>query len=191
LKLPFWSVFQENISIENREELQKLNAGIKVNETILSMNKAYNRPKIGGILDIGSQGKISDINAKNPFVLFGLSFDLPIYAGNRNKLKIKEQEMELASLAEQKNQVKNQLTLQAEIAKNSFENSKNVIPAKTSQVETAKRYYYDIMKKYKEGQINYVELYEAQNQITTALLQKNIAIYDSWIKFAELERVAQ
>jgi outer membrane protein TolC len=184
------AILQDKISIENREELQKLQAGIKVNETILSLNKAFNKPKIGGLMDLGAQGKISDINAKNPFLLFGLSFDMPIYAGNRNKLKIKEQEMELAGLNEQEKQIKNQLMLQAELAKNSFENSKKLISAKNSQVETAKRYYSDVMKKYKEGQINYVELYESQNQITMALLQKNIAIYDSWIKFAEFERAA-
>jgi outer membrane protein TolC len=175
-------------NIDNREELQKLNAAIMVNETILALNKAYNKPKIGGILDIGSQGKVSAIQSKNTFILFGLSFDLPVYAGNRNKLKIKEQEMELASLNEQEKQIKNQLTIQAEIAKNSYITSKNILGAKQTQIETAKRYYSDVMKKYKEGQSNYVELFEAQTQVTNSQLQKNIAFYDSWIRFAELER---
>jgi outer membrane protein TolC len=175
-------------SIQNREELQKLSAAINVNQTILAMNKAFNKPKIGGILDVGSQGKVSAIDAKNAFVLLGFSFDLPIYAGNRNTLKIKEQEMELAALNEQEKQIKNQLNLQNEIAKNSYYTSIKLLTTKQTQVETAKRYYSDILKKYKEGQTNFVDLFEAQTQITTALLQKNIAVYDSWIRFAELER---
>lgn len=175
-------------SIANREELQKLEAAIKVNETILAMNKAYNKPKIGGILDIGSQGRVSNIEAKNAFVLFGLSFDLPVYAGNRNKLKIKEQEMELASLNEQENQVKNQLLIQVEVAKNAALNAKNMLPAKQTQVETAKRILNDVMKKYKENLLNYVELFDAQTQVTNSLLQKNLAVYDYWIKLAEWER---
>jgi outer membrane protein TolC len=176
------------ISISNREELQKISAAIKVNETILAMNKAYNKPKIGGILDVGSQGNLTEINANNAFVLFGLSFDLPIYAGNRNKLKIKEQEMELAGLSEQEKQAKNQLSLQVQVAKNTFLASKNTLSAKNTQVETAKRYYSDVMKRYKENQINYVELFDAQTQVTNSLLQKNIAVYDSWIRYIELER---
>ncbi|MES2796747.1 MAG: TolC family protein [Bacteroidota bacterium] len=179
---------KESVQINNREEIQKLEAAIRVNETILAMNKAYHKPKIGGILDIGSQGSVKDINAKNPFVLLGLSFDLPVYAGNRNNLKIKQQEMELASLNEQEKQIKNQLLLQTEMAKNSFIASTNSLFAKNTQVETAKRYYNDVLKRYKENQINYVELFEAQTQLTNSLLQKNIANYDNWIRFAELER---
>ncbi len=174
--------------VENREEIKKLNAAIKVNETILAMNKAYNKPKIGGIFDIGSQGRVSAIQAKNTFLLFGLSFDLPVYAGNRNKLKIKEQEMELAGLGEQEKQVYSQLKLQAEIAKNSFITSKNVLGSKQIQVETASRYYSDLSKKYKEGLANQVEILDAHTQVLNALLQKNIAQYDSWVRFAELER---
>lgn len=177
-------------SVTNREELQKINAAIKVNETILAMNKAFNKPKIGGILDVGSQGNLTEINANNAFVLFGLSFDLPVYAGNRNKLKIKEQEMELAALSEQEKQVRNQLLLQVEVAKNTFLASKNTLSAKNTQVETAKRYYSDVLKRYKENQINYVELFDAQTQVTNSLLQKNIAVYDSWIRFIELERAS-
>jgi outer membrane protein TolC len=173
---------------ENREEVKKIEAAIKVNETILALNKAYNKPKVGGILDVGSQGKVTAIDAKNAFVLLGLSFDLPIYAGNRNKLKIREQEMELAALNEQETQIKNQLLLQYQISKNSFESAINILPAKQSQIDTAQRLFKDLLKKYKENQANYIELFEAQNQITTAMLQKNIAIYDAWIRAAELER---
>jgi outer membrane protein TolC len=181
-------VLADQINISNREEILKLENAIRVNETILAMNRAYKKPKIGGIIDLGSQGKLSDINAKNPFLLFGLSFDIPVYAGNRNKLKIKEQEMELAALNEQENQIKNQLLIQTEVAKNSYMASKNMLNAKNTQVETAKRYYSDVMKRYKENQINYVELFDAQTQMTNTLLQKNIANYDIWIRLAELER---
>jgi outer membrane protein TolC len=152
------------------------------------MNRAYKRPKIGAILDIGSQGSLKDINAKNPFALFGISFDLPVYAGGRNKIKILEQEQEILSMVEQEEQIKNQLSLQVELTTNSYLASLKTIPAKQKQVETAKRYYYDVMKKYKEGQANYFELFESQTQITSAELQKSIAIYDAWIRFAEMER---
>ncbi len=184
-KLPDETIRNE---VGTREEFKKIEAAIKVNETILAMNRAYKKPKIGAILDIGSQGSLKDINSKNPFALFGLSFDLPIYSGGRYKIKILEQEQELLSMVEQEKQIKNQLSLQVELTQNTFLASKKLIPAKKTQVETAKRYYNDVMKKYKEGQANYVELFESQTQVTTAELQNSIAIYDSWIRYAEMER---
>jgi outer membrane protein TolC len=173
---------------QKREELLKIGAAKKVNETILQLNKSYKTPKIGAILDFGSQGKVTNIQSKNAFVLLGVSFDLPVYAGNRNVMKIKEQEMEIAALSEQEKQLERQLKLQVDLAHNSFLSTKKVLSAKQSQIETAKKYYSDLLKKYKEGQLGFAELLEAQTQITNASLQKSLAIYETWIKYVELER---
>lgn len=181
-------LFESAAAPLQREELKKIAAGQQVNQTMLQLNKAYRKPKIGAILDLGSQGSIKDINAKNPFALFGLSVDLPIYAAGRNKLKIMEQEQELLALAAQEQQVTNQLSLQQEMAKNSLQAALNSMSAKNSAVATALKYYTDLSRRYKEGQANYVELFEAQTQLINARLQKSLAGYDAWIRHAELER---
>ena len=53
----------------------------------------------------------------------------------------------------------------------------------------SKRYYYEILKKFKEGQANPAELIDAQSQITFADLQQNVSLYQAWINAAELERL--
>ena len=186
-----------NISLTDghREELDKIQKGIDINKQILGLNQSYKKFKIGASLDLGSQGRFAQIAsadknffAPNTFVLLGVSFDLPIYSFGRNQLKIKQSELEISSLDAQMQQVKTQLDLQAEIAKNSLASAREIYESKASQVSTAERYYRDMMRRYKEGNLNFIELLDAQTQITTAQLQQSISLYDVWTKWVELER---
>ncbi len=179
----------------HREELDKIQTGISINRQLLGMNQSYKKFKIGASLDLGSQGRFDQIASAdknffvpNAFVLLGVSFDLPVYSFGRNQLKIKQSEMEIASLDAQMQQVKNQLDLQAEIAKNSLESAREIYESKAMQVSTAERYYRDMFRRYKEGNLNFIELLDAQTQITTAQLQQSISLYDVWTKWVELER---
>jgi outer membrane protein TolC len=179
----------------HREELDKIKTGIDINRQILGLNQSYKKFKIGASLDLGSQGRFAQIGGAdknffvpNAFVLLGISFDLPVYSFGRNQLKIKQSEMEIASMDVQLQQVRNQLDLQAELAKNSLNSAKEIYESKASQVSTAERYYRDMMRRYKEGNLNFIELLDAQTQITTAQLQQSISLYDVWTKWVELER---
>lgn len=179
----------------HREELDKIKTGIEINRQILGLNQSYKKWKIGASLDVGSQGRFAQIASAdknfispNAFVLLGVSFDLPVYSFGRNQLKIKQSEMEIASLDAQMQQVRNQLDLQAEMAKNSLNSAKEIYESKASQVSTSERYYRDMMRRYKEGNLNFIELLDAQTQITTAQLQQSISLFDVWTKWVELER---
>lgn len=179
----------------HREELDKIKTGIEINRQILGLNQSYKKWKIGASLDVGSQGRFAQIVSAdknffspNAFILLGVSFDLPVYSFGRNQLKIKQSEMEIASLDAQMQQVRNQLDLQAEMAKNSLTSAKEIYESKASQVSTAERYYRDMMRRYKEGNLNFIELLDAQTQITTAQLQQSISLFDVWTKWVELER---
>jgi outer membrane protein TolC len=162
-----------------------------INQTVLKMNQAYKTPKIGGILDLGSQGNLTAMNTKGFFALLGVSMDLPLYAGGRNQLKIKQTEMDLASLNEQTIQVEEQFALQATLAKNALLATQKIAASKIGQVATAQRYYQDMSKRYKEGQCSYIELLDAQTQVANTQLQQSISHFDVWLRVFELERVAQ
>ena len=175
--------------------MDKIQKGIDINRQILGLNQSYKKFKIGASLDLGSQGRFAQIASAdknfftpNAFVLLGVSLDLPIYSFGRNQLKIKQSELEISSLDAQMQQAKNQLDLQAEMAKNSLSASREIYESKASQVSTAERYYRDMFRRYKEGNLNFIELLDAQTQITTAQLQQSISLYDVWTKWVELER---
>lgn len=189
------SLLDLNLEDGHREELDKIQAGININKQLVGLSQSYKKLKVGASLDVGSQGRFAQIasadkNFFNPnaFVLLGVSFDLPVYSFGRNQLKVKQSEMDLAALDTQAQQVKNQLALQTEMAQNSLSSSKKVFASKASQISTAERYYRDMLRRYKEGNLNFIELLDAQTQITTAQLQQSISLYDVWLKWTDLER---
>jgi outer membrane protein TolC len=60
--------------------------------------------------------------------------------------------------------------------------------AAQSQLKTSQTYYGDMLKLYKQGTAIYIELLDAQNQWIDAQLHANIALYDTWIADAAIER---
>ncbi len=198
-KITLDSLSKDGLKLElatgHREELDKIQTGISINRQLLGISQSYKKFKIGASLDLGSQGRFAQIASTdknfftpNTFVLLGISFDLPVYSFGRNQLKIRQSKMEIASLDAQMQQVRNQLDLQVELAKNSLNSAKEIYESKASQVSTAERYYRDTFRRYKEGNLNFIELLDAQTQTTTAQLQQSISLYDVWIKWVELER---
>ncbi|MBC7890590.1 MAG: TolC family protein, partial [Sphingobacteriaceae bacterium] len=178
----------DEIPTGNREELDKLWAATRASQTVLKLNQSYRRPRLGAQLDLGSQESDFKFDNRSRYALLGVSLDIPIYAGNRNNLKIKQAETDLSQLRVQTEQVEDQLRLQAFTAENSLQSARQVHVSRRLQTETAQRYYRDLFRRYKEGQATFIELLDAQTQITTAQEQSILALYDVWIRQAELER---
>jgi outer membrane protein TolC len=181
--------FTESLARGTREELDQLRRAVDISETALRLSQAYRTPKIGLGLDLGAQGFLQNIDfRRNPFWLLGLTLDLPIYAGGRNQARIRQAQADVGAAKVQLEQVTNQLALQAETARTSLAAARQVYASRSLQIETAQRYYRDQFRRYREGQATFIELLDAQNQITTASLQEVLALYDVWIRHAELER---
>lgn len=174
--------------ISKREELGKLRVATEINTSLIHLNNNYLLPKVSAMLDAGAQNFDFKINNHTPYVLFGLSVDWNLFAAGRNKYKVKEAEAALGSVNKQTAFVKSQLELQLSTTTNSFEASKKVYANTLFQEKAALRNYNDLLKLYKEGLSLYIELLDAQNQYINAQLQSNIALMDTWVKYAEVER---
>jgi len=175
----------DTTAIANREELDKLRTAAQINQLVLDMDRAYHMPKVGVQLDLGSQA----FNFQwGGYVLAGLSIDVPLYAGNRNENKIKQAQADLAALQAQTEQVEDQLLLQATTAANTYNAAIKSLDTKAPQVAAMQRYYRDTMRRYKEGQANYIELLDARTELTQAEMQQSLARTAVWLKWVELER---
>ena len=173
---------------QEREELSQLRQAQKISDLVLKLNKSYYRPKLNAQLDLGSQDFDFKFNNQSRYMQLGISLDVPIWSGNRNLNKIKEAEMDVAALQTQADAAADQIRLQAEVAKNSYLSSVKVFESYAAQVYSARKFYRDALKRYKEGQSNYIEILDAQTAVTSAELQQSIALSNVWIKAAELER---
>ncbi|WP_234984694.1 MULTISPECIES: TolC family protein [unclassified Flavobacterium] len=173
---------------QNREELQKLTKVKEINDNVSKLTQSYWFPKVNGFADFGIQDFDFEVNKQSRYYFAGVGLEWNIFSGNKNKFKLKQTEEDSKKISSQIDNVKQQLLLQFQVSQNNLKSALEQFYADKNQKESAKKYNEDITKLYKEGQAIYIELLDAQNQWVNAQLNTNIALYNSWIAFAELER---
>ena len=173
---------------QNREELQKLTQAKEINDNVSKLTQSYWFPKLNGFADFGIQDFDFEVNKQSRYYFAGVGLEWNIFSGNKNKFKLKQTEEDSKKISSQIDNVKQQLLLQFQVSQNNLKSALEQFYADKNQKESAKKYNEDITKLYKEGQAIYIELLDAQNQWVNAQLNTNIALYNSWIAFAELER---
>ena len=185
------TTFSKNISaeIKNREELEKLQSAIALAGLGLDFQKAFFRPKLNMFLDLGSQGFL-DRRGQSLYAFGGIALEYPIYDAKRNSSRVHQAELDLNAIKTQNENVENQLELQLKVAVNSYYAALSMYENSRDQISLNRRYYNDLMKKYKEGQALLIEVLEAQTQLLNAQLQQSIQLSTVWIKLCDIERIS-
>lgn len=177
-----------NENTQNREELSKLNLAKDINGNLGKLTQSHWYPKLSGFADFGFQDFDFEVDNQSRYYFAGVALEWNIFSGNKNKYRLKQVEEESKKISSQTDNVRQQLLLQFQVTQNNLKSALEQFYADKNQKESAKKYNEDITKLYKEGQAIYIELLDAQNQWVNAQLNTNIALYNSWIAFAELER---
>lgn len=172
----------------NREELKALQQAVTINETVWQMNKQVYMPRLNAFLDLGSQAEDWKINSQSRYYLFGLQLEVPIFAGNRNKNKIKQSQLDVQAARLNLEQVRQQLSLGSSAARNTLKASWQTYTATEKQLEAASSYQRLIERGYREGSNTFIETVDARNQFTQAQLLQVINQYKVLIAAADLER---
>jgi outer membrane protein TolC len=173
-------------SIGVREELQQLDVGIDMQNLAIKKENQFYLPRLGVQLDAGSQD--FDFNWK-PYALFGVNLEWNIYDFNRHKHK---KDQALAAVEAQKQErayVQNQLSLQNTIAQNNLLAAIGQANTYEPRIASAQKTYDEVMKKYRNGIANYLELIDAQTQWTVAALSYMLARNNAWIRWVEMQYV--
>jgi len=173
---------------QNREELSKLNQLKDLNDNVGKLTRSNWYPKLSGFADFGYQAFDFEVNKESRYYFAGVGLEWNLFSGNKNKYRLKQVEEDHKKILSQTDNVKQQLLLQFQVAQNNLRSTLEQFNANKNQEESAKKYQDDITRLYKEGQAIYIEVLDAQNQWVTTRLNTNIALYNSWIAFSELER---
>ncbi|KXH79192.1 transporter [Chryseobacterium kwangjuense] len=176
----------ENITA--REELKQLYQAKEINDNVFQMTRSNWFPKLSGFADLGFQDFDFKLDKSSRYYFAGLSLEWNIFSGNKNKYKLKQVDEDQKKISSQIDNVKQQLLLQYEVSQNNLRSALEQYDSENKQKETAKKYNEDVNRLYKEGLAIYIELLDAQNQVVNTQLNTNIALYNSWIAYAELER---
>jgi outer membrane protein TolC len=179
----------DTTTISQREELAKLKIGSTINQHLDGLSKSYIVPKLSTFLDLGSQGFDWKFDDKTRYYFFGVSMQWDIFSSGKDYFKTKQVQLDSKIIQSQTDYVSSQLQLQYTTSINSFNASLSTYKAAISTYNASQKYYADLLRLYKENQVLFIELLDAQNQLTQSQLQAAISLYDTHIKMSEIERV--
>lgn len=175
-------------SVDGREEIQSLRTAVSVHETVLKMNRHYRVPKINAFLDLGSQSEGLRFNGQTRYYMAGLQLTLPLYSGNRNKMKVQQTQLDVEDAQLQLAQAEQQLQLSNSVANHDLQSAWRVYQSSLQQLETAHAYQRLVDRGYKAGTNTYIETVDARNQYTTARIAALINQYRVLSAAAVVER---
>jgi outer membrane protein TolC len=177
-----------NNTAAGREEIKALQQSVVLNETVLQMNKAVYYPKLNGFLDLGSQAQNWKFNSQSRYYMVGLQLDVPIFAGFRNRNKIKQSGLDIKNAQLSLDQVKQKIDLSGNVARNNLVSVYQTFLSSQKQLEAAQAYQRLIERGYREGTNTFIETIDARNQLTQSQLLVSVNQYKVLIAAANLER---
>lgn len=169
-------------------ELRSMQSLETIQTTVLKSGKNYWIPKLSTYADLGSQGFDWTFNSQSRYLLWGVSFSLPVFQGGRNQNQIQRQVIGLQSIQRQKELVNQKLNLSLQLQRNEVKTLLSALQSAEKKLEAATAYFKLIDRGFKDGSQSLLEFIDARNQFTQAALQKNISTYKLQMALAQLER---
>lgn len=160
--------------VRNREELRSLGVATRIGRDMLRLGESYRKPRVGAFVDLASQGFDFQFDRRSAFYLGGVSLQMPIYAGGRNRMKVRQAELDLKALEARTLYVGRQLELSALVALNSARDAHASWMAALREEQASVQYHKLVDRGYREGVNTYIELLDARNQLIASRLQSVI-----------------
>lgn len=171
-----------------REELKQLHTLQEVYTLDYKMQKSGLIPKLNTFIDLGSQGTDFTVNDKSRYYYWGINLQWDIFNGGQRKYRAAQSKASLSSATAQLDQTQLSLQLQLNQSYNNYQSAKAAYKSTVAQLSFSDKYYNDQLKAYRAGQLLYLELVDAQDQLTASRLQLSEAQANLKISMAELER---
>ncbi len=161
------NVLAENVTYENRAEMQQLSIAKHLQGLDVKRQKNSNLPTVAafGSYGLGSSTlSFSDLFTYKyyPQSLLGLQVNLPLYTGGQRQNKIKQAQLKIDQLDNTKAIVQQGIDLEYANAKTQLKNSLLSLDNQNKNVELAQRVLNTTQKKYKEGLGSAIEVMQAQ-----------------------------
>jgi outer membrane protein len=161
-------------TIRGREELKSLGIATEINRDLLRLSESYRKPRLSTFIDLAAQGFNFNVDSRSFFYLGGLSLQMPLYTGGRNRLKVRQAELDVETMKVRSRYVTSQLELSAMVSRNTARDAYQAWQASQHEERASIHYHKLVDKGYREGVNGYIELLEARNQLTSSRIQTTI-----------------
>lgn len=173
----------------NRDELSMLMSYKKVAENNYKINTSNKLPTLIGAVDYGFQGSQYGFSSEDDFLLASLVFRWDLFKGFQNDAKIQQAKIEQEIIDKRYEELELLIQLEVTNAFYTLEAAEKEIESIRKQLESSKKAFNIIDKKYSEGQASLIEYIDARTSMTNTEEKLIIANYEYLIKYSEYERV--
>lgn len=171
-----------------REELVQLSQQQKIASLFYRQSKSYMVPKLSTFLDLGSQGFNWNVDSKSRYYMWGVTLQWDLFAAGQRKYKAQQAAIDVSNLQAAYNESSISFQLEQQVAENNYRTAVANFRSAREQLQLSEKYYTDQSKVYKAGQLLYIELLDAQTQLTNARLQLSVAFAAVQTAIADIER---
>lgn len=171
-----------------REELLQLSQQQKIADLSYRQSKSYLVPKLSTFLDLGSQGFNWKVDNQSRYYMWGVNLQWDLFAAGQRKYKAKQAAIDVSNIQAAYTEANLSFQLEQQTAENNYRTAVANFNSAREQLRLSEKYYTDQSKVYKAGQLLYIELLDAQNQLTNARLQLSVAFANVQTTIADIER---
>ena len=167
---------------QSREEIKQLQTLESMTALSLDKENSYYKPRLGAQLSLGSQ----DFNfGWQPYALLGINLDINLFDSKRHNYRKDAAKAKMEAQQAQYQHTTEMIALQVLTTENNLRTAIEQAQLFFPRINAANQLYKDSYNRYKEGNASYLELLDAQTQLTQTQIQYQIARYNAWIKWSE------
>ncbi len=177
-------------AVRNREELQMLQGYREVAHNNFKLNRSSKLPTLTGAVYYGFQGEKYGFTKNDDFVLASLVLRWDLFTGGQNDAKVQHARLEQKMVEQKQKELESTIRLEVTNSWYAMQAAYQSIEAAKLQVETTRKAFQIIAKKYNQGQAGLIEFIDARTAMTNAEESLIAARYDYLISHAGYERTA-
>ncbi len=177
-----------NLAMKNREELKLSEQKEKLAQLRYELTKASNYPTLGAFATGGGKnGYIPNLNSFKANFSAGVSLNIPIFDGYREKNNLKIAKAEIESSQYQSETAQRQVSVEVMKARAQVKSSSEKIDQNRLQVTQAQQAYDLAQTNYQAGAITNLDLLDAEISLATSRLMLTRARIDYVLNLSQLK----
>ncbi len=174
---------------KKRGEIKKFKHAISIKEQSIKIHRSSILPTITAVFDYGIQGENYRISKDSDYWIGSLVFSWNIFNGGKDSSRRKQALLDKMILQKREEEVKKQISLEVKKAYYNYFETKKTFEADIDLLETRKKGYDIVSKKYKQGMIPQIEFIQSRKNYTDAKIKHTMTLYDLHISKSELEKI--
>jgi outer membrane protein TolC len=177
-------------ALERRDEFRQVEGAIAAAAHSAGLHKASMLPTVSAVFDYGYQGVEYKFTKDDDYWMGSLLLNWNLFNGGRDRAKKRQALYRKRGLQTRREELERQIMLQVSEAYRDLEVAKKTIVSSKDTLKSSQEAFFIITKKYRQDMMPQIEYTKARNDFTTAAISLIIAVYDYYIKEAQLEQAS-